>query len=198
MKYIISLFLVSLCFLSFSQRGNYIKRESIKNFDSLKIVYPNFDSKIEKTYFLDVTGDGFDEEVIYTYELIQDTFFVSRTIIEGKSKSKINFEQIDFSKDFQYEVFFDPDSLFFDYFPYSGLNELIIKDISLDFEEPRFHDEEFMRDPVVLGYISKYEKGFKGYMLNYKGKMILSPLIMSGQLLIWYEPKKEFRVIYAS
>lgn len=199
MKYIICSLFVSLCFLSYSQRGNYIKRESIKNFDSLKIVYPNFDTKIEKTYFIDVTGDGFDEEVIYCYELIEDAIFVSRSIFDGKSKSKIHFVKNDFPKDYMLEEFAQGDSLFLDYFPYSGLNDLIIKDISVDFKEPSEFNEEFFNDPVVIGHISKYEPNFKEYILNFKDKIVLmEPSFWFGELLIWYEPKKEFRVIYAS
>ncbi len=85
MEKIGSLVFVFLCFSFFSQeslKGTAINSFYIKEFDSLKKVYPSLQNVIEKKFVFDITGDKIPEEVIYSYQLKQDTFFVSRETIQ--------------------------------------------------------------------------------------------------------------------
>lgn len=180
-----------------SKKGNVINSKWIREFDSLKKAYPVIDNSIVKTFVFDITGDQIPEDVIYTYKFKEDTFFVYRDIIEGKSKRNILAEKTDLPIDYLFDVFFEYDSLFFNFFPYSGLSVALMQDTSYSFQEARYHDKEFINDAVVQNYTAHYEKGFKKYLFNYRGKMMTDLSVEPGQLLIWYEPKKEFRVIYA-
>lgn len=200
-KKIVSLVFVLLCFCSFSQesqKGTAINSFYIKEFDSLKKVYPSLENTIEKKFVFDITGDKIPEEVIYSYQFKQDTFFVVRDIFEGKSKKKVFTEKIDYTNDYLFENYFEYDSLYFEYNPYSALSVALSQDTSDYFQNARYHDEEFVNNGVVEAYISQYEKDFKKYLFNYQGKLMgdLS-LEEQGQMYIWYEPKQEFRVIYA-
>lgn len=197
---IFSLVFGLLWFSFFSQetkKGSVINSNWIKEFDSLKKVYPSLENAIEKKFVFDITGDKIPEEVIYSYQFKQDTFFVSRAIFEGKSKKKVLTEQIDFTNDYLFENYFEYDSLYFEYYPYSALSVALIQDTSDYFQEARYHDKEFVEYDVVEHYINKYEKGFKKHLFNYKGLMMNNLSIEPGYMMIWYEPKQEFRVIYA-
>jgi hypothetical protein len=77
------------------------------------------------------------------------------------------------------------------------LSVALSQDTSDYFQEARYHDKEFVDHDVVKHYINKYEKGFEKYLFNYRGLMINDLSIEPGYMMIWYEPKKEFRVIYA-
>jgi hypothetical protein len=154
---------------------------------------------------IDVTGDGKPEEIIVSIWMEGDTCRVNHIIRkEGKA---VWDKKLTIDASYGEAVYQDTTGIYEKLWPYSGFtagtwytnvadNETLSPDYIDDAVTMELRGEELRNKGLNEAAVQDEMERFRKYLESFKGHVVYEPAIMDGGVYVWYEPEKQFVLLY--